>query len=97
MCCDTKVCGARSETCRFAFCASAVVSHTVDSTSQIGRSRPVGRDAVVSMTPPQTRCPAQMKVKPVRQCARRGASAPGVAQASPLFSDHAPREVHLWQ
>jgi hypothetical protein len=97
MCCDTTVCGARSETCRFVFCASEVVSHTVDVTSQLGRFKSVGRDAVVSMTPAQPRCPAQVKVKPVRQCARRGASAPGVAQASPLFSDHAPREVHLWQ
>jgi hypothetical protein len=38
-----------------------------------------------------------MKVNPVRQCARRGVVDLGVAQASPLFSDHAPREVHLWQ
>ena len=37
------------------------------------------------------------KVNPVRQCARRGVVGRGVAQASPLFSDHAPREVHLWQ
>jgi len=42
MCCDTTVCGARSETCRFAFCASEVVSHTVDSMSQFGRSRSAG-------------------------------------------------------
>ena len=38
-----------------------------------------------------------MTMNPVRQCARRGASVLDVAQASPLFSDHAPREVHLWQ
>ena len=37
------------------------------------------------------------KVNPVRQCARRGVVGRGVAQASPLFSDNAPREVHLWQ
>jgi hypothetical protein len=53
--------------------------------------------AVVSMTPAQYRHPSQMTVNPVRQCARPRAFAHGVAQASPLFSDHAPREVHLWQ
>ena len=41
--------------------------------------------------------PVVNKVNPVRQCARRGVVGRGVAQASPLFSDHAPREVHLWQ
>ena len=41
--------------------------------------------------------PSAMTMNPVRQCARRGASVLDVAQASPLFSDHAPREVHLWQ
>ena len=41
--------------------------------------------------------PSAMTMKPVRQCARRGASVLDVTQASPLFSDHAPREVHLWQ
>ena len=54
------------------------------------------RDAVVSMTPALQRYPSQMTVNPVRQCARRGSEL-DVAQASPLFSDHAPREVHLWQ
>ena len=43
------------------------------------------------------RHPSAMTMNPVRQCARRGASVLDVAQASPLFSDHAPREVHLWQ
>jgi hypothetical protein len=55
----------------------------------------VWRDVAVSMTPAQLRQPSQMK--PVRQCAWCGAVDRGVAQASPLFSDHAPREVHLWQ
>src|SRR5581483_9247501 len=36
-------------------------------------------------------------MKPVRQCARRCQSGIVVAQASPLCSDNAPREVHLWQ
>ena len=97
MCCDTTVCGAQSESCRFAFSASGVVPHTDRCDIATRGFRSVRRDVVVSMTPAQPRCPAQMKVKPVRQCARRGASASDVAQASPLFSDHAPREVHLWQ
>jgi hypothetical protein len=46
---------------------------------------------------PADRHPSAMTMKSVRQCARRGASVLDVAQASPLFSDHAPREVHLWQ
>ena len=41
--------------------------------------------------------PSAVTMNPVRQCARRGASVLDVAQASPLCSDHAPREVHLWQ
>ncbi len=43
------------------------------------------------------RHPSAMTMNPVRQCARRGSSVLDVAQASPLFSDDAPREVHLWQ
>ena len=35
--------------------------------------------------------------KSVRQCARPCVAHIVVAQASPLFSDNAPREVHLWQ
>ena len=57
----------------------------------------VWREAVAFMTPAQRRQPTQLQVKSVRQCARRGAIDLDVAQASPLFSDHAPREVHLWQ
>ena len=49
------------------------------------------------MTSAQLRQPMQLQVKSVRQCARREAVDLDVAQASPLFSDHAPREVHLWQ
>ena len=49
------------------------------------------------MTSPRMRHPLAMTVNPVRQCARRGAFVLDVTQASPLFSDHAPREVHLWQ
>ena len=57
----------------------------------------VWREATAFMTLTQRRHPTQLQVKPVRQCAQRGAVDLDVAQASPLFSDHAPREVHLWQ
>ena len=57
----------------------------------------VWRDVAAFMTLTHLRQPAQLQVKPVRQCARREAVDLDVAQASPLFSDHAPREVHLWQ
>jgi hypothetical protein len=42
-------------------------------------------------------CSFQQQMKSVRQCARRWVFDIGVAQASPLCSDNAPREVHLWQ
>lgn len=57
----------------------------------------VWRDAVESVKPSRQRHPSHLTVNPVRQCARRGAVDLAVAQASPLFSDDAPREVHLWQ
>ena len=60
-------------------------------------SKSVWRDVAAFMTLAHLRRPAQLQVKPVRQCARREAVDLDVAQASPLFSDHAPREVHLWQ
>ena len=96
MCCDTTLCGAQSEICRIAFCAPVAELHGVSLTSH-SAIRAGGSDAVVSMTPAQHRHPSQKTVNPVRQCARPRALAFGVAQASPLFSDHAPREVHLWQ
>ncbi len=60
-------------------------------------TKAVWRDVGLSMTAPRMRHPSEMTVNPVWQCARRGASVLDVAQAAPLFSDHAPREVHLWQ
>ena len=95
MCCDT-TCGAQSEGCRIAHCAPGVQSLCADSMSHVGETRRRGevwrrRDATAD------RHPSAMTMNPVRQCARRGASVLDVAQASPLFSDHAPREVHLWQ
>jgi hypothetical protein len=63
----------------------------------IRESKSVRRDVAAFLTSTQQRQPMQLQVKPVRQCARRGAVDLDVTQASPLFSDHAPREVHLWQ
>jgi hypothetical protein len=69
----------------------------VSPTSRFGDSRRYGVSAMVSMTPPHKRRSPKKTMNPVRQCARRGPLGLDVAQASPLFSDHAPREVHLWQ
>ena len=91
MCCDTTMCGAQSEACRFAICAPGVVPRVSV------RRRDSGIQSGTLMTSPRTSYPLEMTMNPVRQCARRGASVLDVAQASPLFSDHAPREVHLWQ
>jgi len=77
--------------------APGAVQRRVSATPCLGVIKPVWRDVVVQMTSPQQRRPLQLTVNPVRQCARRGVVDLGVAQASPLFSDHAPREVHLWQ
>ena len=43
------------------------------------------------------RRPSDKTVNPVRWCARRRLVGVAVAWAAPLFSDHAPKEVHLWQ
>jgi hypothetical protein len=37
MCCDTMLCSAQSEGCRFAECASGIVSRCVGTTSQFGK------------------------------------------------------------
>ncbi len=97
MCCDTTACRAPDERCRFVFRASIVVPHAASVTSQLGETMTAVRDVEASKTSPQERQSSQVKVNPVWQCARPWASARGEAQASPLFSDHAPREVHLWQ
>jgi hypothetical protein len=60
-------------------------------------NRAAWRGEGTSMRSPLKRHPSEQTEKPVRQCARRGMLDLDVAQASPLFSDHAPREVHLWQ
>jgi hypothetical protein len=56
-----------------------------------------GSEAETSMASPDARLSSQLTVNPVRHCVRRWAVDHVVAQASPLFSDTAPREVHLWQ
>lgn len=86
-----------NESCRIAFVRAWRRAAACQFDAATRGTKPVRREAAVSMTSPQPRRPAQLTVNPVRQCARRGAVDPGVAQASPLFSDHAPREVHLWQ
>jgi|ERR1700744_4001441 hypothetical protein len=60
-------------------------------------SKSVRRDVAAFMTLTQLRRSTQLQVNPVRLCVRRGAVGLGEAQASPLFRDNAPREVHLWQ
>ena len=87
VCCDTMECGAQNENCRLRF-QRDIARRGITS---------VWREAAAFMTLAQARQPTQLPVKSVRQCAQRGAVDLDVAQASPLFSDHAPREVHLWQ
>ncbi len=97
MCCDTTKCGAQNGICRLRFGALVPLRHDVNVTSQLGETSRFGvisggvHDAGAETTA------GAVQMKPVRQCARRGAVDLNVAQASPLFSDHAPREVHLWQ
>jgi hypothetical protein len=62
-----------------------------------GGNKSVRCTAVAFMTPMRAHQPVQLQMKPVRQCVRRVVVGLAMAQASPLFSDHAPREVHLWQ
>jgi len=50
-----------------------------------------------SMTRLEKCQPSRSTLESVRHCARRRSHYSDVAQASPLCSEHAPREVHLWQ
>jgi hypothetical protein len=95
MCCDTTAWSAQNEkqSASFSRVRGRVARCQRDIATRGIKSD--WRDVVVSMTPAQLPQPSQMK--PVRQCAWCGAVDRDVAQASPLFSDHAPREVHLWQ
>ena len=97
MCSGTTVRGAQGEKLRSSRRASAGrVAHSRRGFMDRGSCR-YGAGGTGSTIPSLRRRPSEETVNPVRQCARRGDSARGVAQASPLFSDHAPREVHLWQ
>ena len=85
----------RNQSASFSRVVRRVARRQHDVTTRGNKS--VWRDVAAFMTLAHLRQPTQLQVKPVRQCAWREAVALNVAQASPLFSDHAPREVHLWQ
>ena len=87
----------KTKTVGFVFARFGPAWHGVNVTVATRGIKSVWRDVAAFMTLAQLRQPTQLQVKPVRQCAQRGAVDLEVAQASPLFSDHAPREVHLWQ
>jgi hypothetical protein len=96
MCCDEATCSARGEDVglpivRDMHHLTTSVNHCV-SGCRSGRSY-----EETSMTSSHGDQLFRLQEKSVRQCARRCGSHIRVAQASPLFSDHAPREVHLWQ
>ena len=98
MCAATQRCVARNATVSDRSSVqfrSRVVVHSLNVTArEIGTA---WSEVETSMASPFARLSSYLTVNPVRQCARRWAVDLGVAQASPLFSDHAPREVHLWQ
>jgi|HubBroStandDraft_5_1064220.scaffolds.fasta_scaffold335161_2 hypothetical protein len=93
MCCDMTVCSAPSEEVGSLVTRSPIAQAHVNSSSCSGRIR---RNGQLRQSLQMCR-PSFMTMNPVRQCARCRAVNDGVAQAAPLFSDHAPREVHLWQ
>jgi len=95
--CDTTPCAALKRTLSVRESASGVAIQPVHSSSLGGRSGRHVANARTSLMTSQKRLSSPLTMKPVRQCARRWMLDIDVAQASPLFSDHAPREVHLWQ
>ena len=98
MCAATQRCVARNATVSdrssVRVCSRVVVHSPNVTVREIGTA---WSEVETSMASPFARLSSYLTVNPVRQCARRWAVDLGVAQASPLFSDHAPREVHLWQ
>jgi hypothetical protein len=94
MCCDTTMWSAQSEAMFSLSPRDASRRGTVNTTSCRGRNRrhDVSRGCVSEL-----RRPSDEAVNPVRWCARRRLVGIAVAWAAPLFSDDAPREVHLWQ
>jgi hypothetical protein len=83
--------------CRTAKCAPHAVPRHLNQSLRFGKSVRTTRMKEWSKTELQTCHMYRVTDKSVRQCARRCAHHISVAQASPLFSDHAPKEVHLWQ
>jgi hypothetical protein len=94
MCCDTSMCSAQSEAKFSLSPRHASRRGTVNATTCRGRNR---RQNVSRGFVPELRRPSGEAVNPVRWCARRRLVGIAVAWAAPLFSDDAPREVHLWQ
>jgi hypothetical protein len=98
MCAATQRCVARKATVSDRSSVRGCSLVVVHSSIRTGRGiRTAWSEVETSMASPFARLSSYLTVNPVRQCARRWAVDLGVAQASPLFSDHAPREVHLWQ
>jgi hypothetical protein len=94
MCCDTTMCGEQSEAMHSLLPRLASGRRAVNATWCSGRS---GRHDVSRGSDPEVRRLSKEIVNPVRLCARRRLVGVAVAWAAPLFSDHAPKEVHLWQ
>ncbi len=94
MCCDTTMCGAQSEAMHSLLPRPAPRRSPVDTTWCSGRS---GQRDVSWGSIPERRPSSEKTVNPVRWCARRRLVGVAVAWAAPLFSDDAPKEVHLWQ
>jgi hypothetical protein len=94
MCCDTTMCGAQSEALLSLLPRPASRRDPVSTRSCSGPNR---RHDVSRGCVPELRRSSEETVNPVRWCARRRLVGVAVAWAAPLFSDDAPREVHLWQ
>ena len=97
MCCDASLCSAQGEDVRLLNARHMQCSVTSFNRCDSGKSERTTRMRKRSLTKASDAYMSRATKKSVRQCARRCVHHIGVAQASPLFSDQAPREVHLWQ
>jgi hypothetical protein len=97
MCCDHTVCSAPDKGVGMPKDAPHAVPHHLNQSLHFGLSERTTRMTKGSMNQLHTGRVSRVTKKSVRQCARRWVLPVDVAQASPLFSDNAPREVHLWQ
>jgi hypothetical protein len=95
MCCDTTLCSASGIDVGSPMTRGTHACGTAhrNAGSTNGTTRQCSVNGVASWWP----AVRNEENESVRHCARRSGSHFDVAQASPLFSDHAPREVHLWQ